>query len=181
MRIDFKEEIVLPEKVEAKYELGILTVKGPKGEVKKKLLNKKIKILAEKSKIVLEALQGTKREKRQLYAFHSHAKNMIQGVSEGHFCELKICSGHFPMTVTVAGQDLTVKNFLGENFPRKLKLKPGVKVVVEGDKVKVEGPDKELVGQTAADIETLTWVRGRDRRIFQDGVFIINKDGKLIK
>jgi len=181
MKIDFKEEIVLPEKVEAKYDCGLLIVKGPKGEVKKKLLNKKIMILAEKGKIILESLQGTKRDKRQLYTFYSHAKNMVQGVSEGHFCELKICSGHFPMTLTVVGEDLTVKNFLGENFPRKLKLKPGVKVVVEGDKIRIDGPDKELVGQAAADIETLTWVRGRDRRIFQDGVFIINKDGKLIK
>lgn len=181
MRPDFKEEIQLPEKVEAKYDLGMLTVKGPKGEVKKKLLNQKIKILAEKGKIVLESLKGTKREKRYLYSFYSHAKNMIQGVAEGHFCELKICSGHFPMTVAVAGEELVVKNFLGENYPRKMKIKPGVKVVVEGDKIKVEGPDKERVGQTAADIEILTHVKGRDRRIFQDGIFITNKDGKLVK
>ena len=62
-----------------------------------------------------------------------------------------------------------------------MKIKEGVKVAVEGDKVKVEGTDKELVGQTAANIETLTKIKGRDRRIFQDGIFIINKGGKELK
>ena len=40
--------------------------------------------------------------------------------------------------------------------------------------------NKELVGVTASDIELLTKVKNRDRRIFQDGVYIINKDGKVL-
>ncbi len=181
MKADVKEELVLPEGVEAEYEIGILSVKGPKGELKRKILSPKIKIEVKDGKINFESLKATKREKRLLYTFLSHAKNMMKGSTEGHFYELKICSGHFPMNVSVAGNELIIKNFLGENNPRKLSIKEGVKVTVEGDKVKVEGVNKELVGQAAANLEQITKVKGRDRRIFQDGIFIINKDGKEIK
>ena len=52
---------------------------------------------------------------------------------------------------------------------------------VDGDLVTVQSTSKELAGQTAADIEQLCRVTGRDRRIFQDGIWIIEKDGKPIK
>lgn len=171
----------MPEGTEAKYEGGILLIKGPKGEVKRRLLDPQVKIKTGEGKIELMASKATKREKRVVYTFNSHIKNMFKGVMEGHVYELKICSGHFPMNVSVSGNQFLIKNFLGENNPRKLTIKEGVKVAIEGEKVKVEGIDKELTAQTAADIELLTMVRGRDRRIFQDGIYIINKDGKEIK
>jgi large subunit ribosomal protein L6 len=181
MKVDVKEELAWPEGVEAKYEEGILIIKGPKGEIKRKLIDPQIKVEVGAGKIILGSLKASKREKRLLYTFNSHIKNMFKGVTEGHVYELKICSGHFPMNVSVSGNELIIKNFLGENFPRKIKIKEGVKVTIEGDRVKVEGMSKETTGQTAADIEQLTKVKGRDRRIFQDGIFIINKDGKEIK
>ena len=71
-----------------------------------------------------------------------------------------------------------INNFLGEKISRELHLKEGVSVKIEGDIISVEGIDKELTAQTAADIEILTKVKGKDRRIFQDGIYITNKDGK---
>ncbi|HLC99276.1 MAG TPA: 50S ribosomal protein L6, partial [Candidatus Nanoarchaeia archaeon] len=82
------------------------------------------------------------------------------------------------MNVSVSGNEFNVANFLGEKTPRKLKIKDGVKVKVEGEFVVVEGIRKEDAGQVAANIEILTKVKGRDRRIFQDGIYIIEKDGK---
>lgn len=181
MKTDVKEEIEAPEGVEVKYEGGIFSVKGPKGETKRKIVDPRVKMDVKGNKVTLEALKATKREKRTVYTFMSHIKNMMKGAVESHVYEMKICSGHFPMNVSVAGNEFIIKNFLGENNPRKLIIKEGVKVAVEGDKVIIEGVDKELVGQTAADIEQLTKVKGRDRRIFQDGIYITNKSGKELK
>jgi large subunit ribosomal protein L6 len=53
-------------------------------------------------------------------------------------------------------------------------------VKVEGDIVLVESCDKELAGQTAADIEQLTRISNRDKRIFQDGIWLTERFGKHI-
>jgi large subunit ribosomal protein L6 len=103
---------------------------------------------------------------------------MIQGCTKGYRYMLKICASHFPVTVTVSGKKFSVKNLLGEKIPRELELKPGAKVEVKGEVIEVSGPDKDLVSQVAADIEKLTKVTERDRRIFQDGIYITSKDGK---
>jgi len=106
---------------------------------------------------------------------------MIAGVSEGHTYKLKICSGHFPMTVAVDNKDFVIKNLLGEKVPRKISIKQGVDIKVEGDEIVVTGINKNHVAQQAAAIEEMSKRSGFDKRIFQDGVYIISKDGKEIK
>jgi len=182
MKVEKLELVIeIPENIQVSVKDSILTTKGQKGEVVKNFVNPQISILVEKNLIKLMAKNATKREKKLMNTFRAHIKNMFKGVTEGHIYQLKICSGHFPMNVSVQGNEFIVKNFLGERFPRKLTLKENVGVKVEGDIVTVESSSKELAGQTAADIEQLTKIKGRDLRIFQDGIWIINKDGKQIK
>jgi len=52
---------------------------------------------------------------------------------------------------------------------------PGVKVNVKGDEIVVEGVDLENVAQTAANIEQASKIRGFDKRIFGDGIYIYSK------
>jgi large subunit ribosomal protein L6 len=111
--------------------------------------------------------------------FTSHIKNMIKGVTELYVYKLKVCSGHFPITVQATKDDFIVKNFLGETIPRKMKLVKGVSVKVEGEIVTVESTDKEIAGRTASDIEQLVRITNRDRRIFQDGIWMTEKAGKV--
>ena len=85
------------------------------------------------------------------------------------------------MNVSVSNNKLSVKNFFGEKVPRVLQLKSGVDVKVEGDLIHLTSTNKEDVGQVSADIEQLTRRPGYDTRIFQDGIYIINKDGKHLK
>ena len=68
-----------------------------------------------------------------------------------------------------------IRNFLGERSSRSAKILDGVEIKVEADKIRLSGADKEKVGQSAANIEQATHIKGYDRRVFQDGVYITQK------
>ena len=178
MKEDIIKEILLEEGISAQVNNRVITIKGPKGEVTRSLSHPRIDLSVEGNKITLKALKGTKREKTQIGSFFSHINNFIIGVKEPHVYKLKICSGHFPMNVSVSGQELTIKNFLGEAVPRKVTLLSGSEVKVNGAEIVVSSPDKEIAGQNAAKIESLCRITNRDRRIFQDGCYITHKAGK---
>ena len=105
----------------------------------------------------------------------SHINNMVKGVKEGFDYELKICSGHFPMNVSLDNGEVIVKNFLGESVPRKKKMQSGAEIIIKGNDITVTSADKEKAGQVAASIESLTRITNKDRRIFQDGIYITHK------
>lgn len=182
MRIaKLEEKIVIPEGVDIEIVNGLIKVKGPKGENQKRLVSSKVKISKKDKTIVLLAEKPSKREKTTANTFKAHIKNLIKGVTEPFVYTLKICSGHFPMHVSVEGNYVIIKNFFGEKVPRKARILPNVEVKVQGDTIIVEGNNKENVSQTSASIEVATRVVNRDRRVFGDGIFITNKAGKVIK
>lgn len=181
MKLDLAEKIPIPEGVEIKVDGIAVSVKGEKGEVSKKLTGPNVNIEVKDSDVIFSSKKGTKREKRMIGTFKSHVKNMIQGVMKGHIYKLKICSSHFPMTVAAKDSVFEVQNFLGEKVPRKFKIRPGVDIKIEGQEITVESPDKELAGLTAAAIEQLCRITNRDRRIFQDGIYIIEKSEKEVE
>ena len=105
----------------------------------------------------------------------AHIKNMITGVTKGFTYKLKIVFTHFPVQVTVEGDKVVIRNFLGERAPRVAKIMPGVKVEVTKEDVIVKGIDIEAVGQTAANIEQATRIKEKDLRVFLDGIYIYEK------
>lgn len=174
------ESVNFPNGCEFKKDRTLITIKGPKGEITKKLPDSEIQIKQDGEKITLEYNKSSRREKNKLFTTKAHIKNMIQGVTEGFTYSLKICSGHFPMTVGLKNNVLEVKNFLGEKVPRTLKIKEGADVKIAGDIITVQSHDKEIAGQTAGSIEKLTRRPGFDTRIFQDGIYITEKNGKKL-
>ena len=180
MKKEIFQEIEIPEGVEGKIVGNILTIKGKEGEIKRKFNINKITFEKKDNKIIIGNKKATKNEKKMINTISSHIRNMIKGVQEKFEYVLKICSSHFPMNVEVVGNEAVIKNFLGEKIPRKSKIIENVDVAIKGDIITINSHDKELAGQTAANFETATRIRSRDRRVFQDGIFIINKDGRDI-
>lgn len=174
-------ELDLPEGASVYVNGSILIAQGPKGEVKKDIKKYNISVKVGSKKIILESGKATKENKKMLGTLTAQVKNMLKGILQNHTYILKICSGHFPMNVTVAGSKLSIKNFLGEKVPRVLELKDGATVKVEGILIYVTSANKEIAGQISADIEQLTRRPGYDTRIFQDGIYLINRDGKELK
>jgi len=178
---NFKEELKMPEGVTVQLDNETLNIRGEKGEVTRTLKDPRIKMNVIDGKVILEVKRLTKREKTMVGTYKAHIKNMIKGVSEGHVYRMKICSGHFPMNVNIKDGVLEVKNFLGEKVARSLPIADSVDVKIEGTEIVITGTDKEKCGRWAASIEKLTYRPGYDKRVFQDGIYIINKDGKEIK
>ena len=177
----FKDSLEIPEKVQVELDVHTLKVKGEKGELQRKVMLPNINVKLEDKNIIFTSKYTTKNEKRIVNTYKAHINNMFNGVTEGYKYTLKICSGHFPMTVEVQNKELIIKNFFGEKVARKAKILDNVEVKVSGDEILVEGIDKEAAGQTAANMERATKIKNRDKRIFQDGLWIMEKAGRPIR
>ncbi len=106
--------------------------------------------------------------------------NMVKGLEEGFTYKLQISNVHFPMNVShdKGNNKLVVKNFLGEKIDRIIPLVEGVDIKIDNEIIEINGHDIEKTGRVATSIEKGTRVRNKDRRIYQDGIFIIEKPGR---
>jgi large subunit ribosomal protein L6 len=104
---------------------------------------------------------------------------MIVGVTNGFEYKMKIVYSHFPVKTSIKGDQFIIENFLGEKHPRKANILGDTKINVKGDDVILTGPNKEDVGQTAANIEQITKIKRYDPRKFQDGIYITHKGGVI--
>ena len=170
------KEIQVPEGVKTEIIDSVLKVVGPKGTVERKLdIPKDIKVEIEGNKVKVSSEIERRKIKAIVGTVIAHVRNMIIGVTKGYKYKLKAVYSHFPISVKVDGDKLLIQNFLGERKPREAKILPNVKVEVKGTEITVSGIDVEAVGQTAANIEQATRITGKDRRVFQDGIYIVEK------
>lgn len=155
-------------------------VNGPKGNLEREFLNQRIKIEKNENNISIKpiAKKPNKSDKMFINTIAAHIRNMMIGVKQGYECKLKILSGHFPINCYIEGRDIIIKNFFGEKVPRRIKLFENINAKIDGDIITLIGIDKEKVGLMGASIERLTNVGKRDKRVFQDGCFIIKKPGE---
>ncbi|GBE20448.1 MAG TPA: 50S ribosomal protein L6 [Candidatus Pacearchaeota archaeon] len=180
MKKELFQEIEIPEGIEANIEETEITIKGPEGENKRRFNLHKLVFEKKDNKIIIGSKKATKNEKKIMNTVKAHIENMIKGVQKKFEYKLKICFSHFPFNVKIDGRDVIIKNFLGEKVDRKLKTPEDVEIKMDKEIISILSTDKELAGQTAADLEKITKIRMRDKRIFQDGIYIINKAGKEI-
>jgi large subunit ribosomal protein L6 len=173
-----RTEIELPEDVTAAMDGLELSVEGPNGRVQRRLWYPDVGVSVDDGLVAIESDADDAKTAATVGTFESHVENMIHGVTEGWEYEMQALYAHFPMQVRAEGEEVVIENFLGERAPRRTTVHGDTEVEVDGETVYLRGPDKEAVGQTAADIEQLTRVTDKDTRVFQDGVYITRKPGK---
>ena len=175
----YKEELDIPEgeKVEL-TENHQITVIGPNGTITKDFSHARgITMALEDNKVII----STNFPKSGTLALASTilniVKNLIIGVQTNYKYFCKVCYSHFPCNVEVKPEkkELHVVNFLGERSPRVTKYMDDVEVKLDGDDVILIGPDKEKLGQTAANLKRCCKIRKKDPRVFQDGVYLYKK------
>ncbi|MBS3074175.1 50S ribosomal protein L6 [Candidatus Pacearchaeota archaeon] len=174
------EEIELPQGISAEASRDFFILRNGSKEIKKRFTGAFIE--SKDGKIIMSTNRATKRERKVMKTYAAHIKNIINGLNKDFVYKLKICSVHFPMTVSVDknSHEIIIKNFLGEKRERRAKILPNTNVEVNGADIIVSSFDIENAGQTAANIEKATKIRYRDRRIFQDGIFMTEKAGEKI-
>jgi len=180
MKKEIFNEIEIPEGVEANIDENLISVKGKEGVLEKKFNIDKLTFEKKEKKIVIGNKKSTKKEKKMINTITAHIQNMIKGVQEKFEYKLKIASSHFPISVELKEKNATIKNFLGEKIPRNVNILNDVEVKIDRDIITIKSNDRELAGQTAANFEKATRIKMKDRRIFQDGIFITNKAGRKI-
>lgn len=180
MNKNLERIIEIPEDIEVTIKGNEFNLKGNNKELLRKFDIGKIKASIKDNNIILTAKGATRRESKMIGTIWAHLKNMVKGFNENFVYELEICNVHFPMNVKMDGNKIIIKSFLGENTERISKILPNVNVDIKGNKITVSSNDIEAAGQTAANLEKATRLTGRDRRIFQDGIFITAKPGRII-
>ncbi len=167
MKIPYvREEVEIPNNVSVEYQCDgrlIVKVKGPLGEIVKDFGSVPILISKDNGKLILETFFARKFERALIGTIAARIRNMIKGVTKGWRYKLKIVYSHFPIMVKVQGDKLVIENFLGRKDKIILQIPKGLKVQVTKDDIIVEGIDRDLVSQFAANIEEATTLRGDER------------------
>jgi len=144
-----KKPITLPDKVKLNVSgAGAVNVEGPKGKLSW-TLPPAIKARVEGASVIFDR----KDETRQVRALHGLSRalvaNMVTGVSTGFSKELEIQGVGFK--AAVQGDKLNLS--LGFSHAILFDIPKGIKITVtENTKIKIEGVDRQVVGQVAADI-----------------------------
>ena len=168
-------KVKIPESVTVRIEGDLEKVTGPKGMLMREMYYPKVSLSVAEREFTITTESGRKKILAICGTFAAHLQNMIRGVTEGYQYRMKVVYSHFPIQLKLAGDRVEVGNFLGEKRARFARIEKDVKVALGADEVTVTGIDKESVGKTAANIEHATRIRERDPRVFQDGVYIVER------
>jgi large subunit ribosomal protein L6 len=170
--------IPVPSDVEVHIDMGTITVRGPRGELSR-ILPEKIEIAKEDGE--LRVTRAT--EQREVKALHglirSLVANMVQGVTQGYEKALEIQGVGY--RAAKKGNDLEVQ--VGYSHSVSKPAPEGIEFdVPTPTRIVVKGIDKELVGQTAAEIRAIRKPEPyKGKGIRYEGERVRRKAGKAAK
>jgi large subunit ribosomal protein L6 len=160
--------------VTAEVNDGIITVKGPKGELTQELLPT-VQVSIEGDEIVVSRHNDEKASKAQHGLTRALISNMVTGVSDGFSKKLEVNGVGFK--VNLNGKNLKLS--LGFSHDIDYVIPEGIDVAVEGNSITVSGIDKQAVGQVAAEIREYKKPEPyKGKGIKYENEYIIRKSGK---
>lgn len=142
-----KQTITIPQGTEVTVGDGVVTVKGPKGELTRSFRSD-VEISVADSAVTLNTTRDTILARSLWGTYASHVVNMIQGVNTPY--EKKLIIEGVGYKGEVQGNDVILN--VGFSHPVKLTAPEGVTASIEKNVITISGPDKEKVGQFSAEI-----------------------------
>lgn len=170
-----KQLITIPQGVTAKLEGAVLSVKGPKGELKE-TIHPFVKVEIKDNAIAINVNNEKDKFNKSLWGlFGSLINNMIEGVTKGFEKKLEI--NGVGMRASVSGNKLVLN--VGFSHPVDYNIPEGIAIAVAENVIAVSGIDKQLVGETAAQIRRIKKVEPyKGKGIKYVGEQFIRKAGK---
>ncbi|HEY7194484.1 MAG TPA: 50S ribosomal protein L6 [Gemmatimonadales bacterium] len=146
-----KKPVTLPKGVTAQIDGHRITVKGPKGEIAR-TLHEDMGLSLEDSTVVVKRPSDESRHKALHGLTRTLVANMVEGVTNGFAKSLEIQGVGYKAEPKPFGIQLVV----GLSHPVQYHAPKGIKITVTNNvQLKIEGVDKELVGQVAAEIRNV--------------------------
>ncbi len=174
-----EKKILIPDNLDVQVEEKRISMKGPKGQISKDFsdprFSQTVLIAKTGNDISITSSSNEKKVRSLCGTIAAHTQNMINGVTSGYKYKMKVFYTHFPITITVKDKEVQIRNFVGEKGARTAKIIGNAEVNVGKDELEVVGVSVEDVGQTAANIEQACKITKRDRRVFQDGIYLTGK------
>jgi large subunit ribosomal protein L6 len=173
-----KKPIQIPQGVEIKIENGLVTVKGPKGELKYQIHPLVTAEVKDGQVLVSVQKEEDKKEKALWGTNQKLIDNMVIGVTTGYEKKLEINGVGY--RAQLSGKKLTLN--VGFSHPVDFETPEGVTLEVEKNIVTVTGIDKQMVGETAAQIRKIKKpepYKGKGIKYTEE--VIIRKAGKQAK
>jgi len=168
-----KLPIQIPSGVEVKLENKTLSVKGPKGTLTRSFKTDEVSMVVADGVVTVSPNKESATALWGTYA--AHVRNMFKGTTDGFEKKLEIEGVGYRAEANGNGIKLAV----GFSHPVELKSPEGVSVAVEKNVVTVQGADKDLVGQFAANIRAVRKPEPyKGKGIHYVGEYIIRKQGK---
>lgn len=176
----YSEEIKIPSDVKISIEGNKIIAEGKLGKTTKEMkhiaLNKIIFMKIEGDKFIAYTLKRRKEYIAMVNTIIAHVRNLIEGVTKGYKYTMKIVYSHFPIKIEIKEGKVFIYNFLGEKTPRIAEIVGNTKVELKENYLIVSGNNIEEVGQTCNNIEQACRITVWDRRVFQDGIFLIKRE-----
>ena len=174
-----EKRIMVPDNLDVQIDDKRITIKGPRGQISKDFsdprFSKRISIGRSGNEISIVADSNEKKIRSLCGTIAAHARNMIGGATSGYKYKMKVFYTHFPITISVKDKEVQIRNFVGEKGARTARIIGNAEVNVGKDELEIVGVSIEDVSQTAANIEQACKITKRDRRVFQDGVYLTGK------
>lgn len=171
-----KQPIALPEKVTATYVDGILTIKGPKGELARPVNGTAVAVSLTEHEIAFAPAKETKEARALWGTYAAHVRNMITGVTEGFKKVLEIEGVGYRAEAQGSNK---IKILAGFSHPVELTAPQGVEIATEKGTITISGIDIDAVGQFAANVRAVKKPEPyKGKGIRYAGEYIIRKQGK---
>jgi large subunit ribosomal protein L6 len=171
-----KKHLTAPKGVDIKVASGLVTVKGPKGELKMSFSDE-VSVKVENGEVTVSARNPEERRSKAMWGTaRANIQNMVTGVTTGFSKDLELQGVGY--RAAMKGKDLELS--LGYSHPIVYKAPPGITFAsAKPTEIRISGPDKQAVGQVAAELRGFRPPEPyKGKGVRKVGEYVRRKEGK---